>query len=82
MSKKRNENERKEENTVRKVFLNMTMTFDGFFCGPNGELDWMSQAPDQELNDDIVTFFQGVDQGFIGYPVNAILIESHSLPEK
>ncbi len=52
---------------MRKVFLNMTMTFDGFFCGPNGELDWMSQVPDQELNDDIVAFFQGVDQGFIGY---------------
>ncbi len=53
---------------MRTVFLNMTMTLDGFFCGPNGELDWMSQTPDQELNDDIVAFFQGVDQGFIGYP--------------
>ena len=53
---------------MRKVFLTMTMTFDGFFCGPNGELDWMSQTPDQELNDDLVGFFQGVDQGFIGYP--------------
>src|SRR5260221_6747052 len=71
MSKKRNENERTEENTVRKVFLNMTMTFDGFCCGPNGELDWMSQVPDQELNDDIVAFFQGVDQGFIGYATAA-----------
>jgi len=36
---------------MRRVFLNMTMTLDGFFCGPNGELDWMSQTPDQELND-------------------------------
>jgi dihydrofolate reductase len=53
---------------MRKVFLNMTMTLDGFFCGPNGGLDWMSQTPDQELNDDIVAFFQGVAQGFIGYP--------------
>jgi len=59
---------------VRKVFLNMTMTFDGFFCGPNGELDWMSQVPDQELNDDIVAFFQGVDQGFIGYPTASGMI--------
>ena len=33
---------------MRKVFLNMTMTLDGFFCGPNGELDWMSPTPDQE----------------------------------
>lgn len=53
---------------MRKVFLSMTMSLDGFFCGPNGELDWMSQESDQELNDDIVAFFQGADQGFIGYP--------------
>jgi dihydrofolate reductase len=53
---------------MRNVVLNMTMTFDGFFAGPNGELDWMSQTPDQELIDDIVTFFQGIDRGFIGYP--------------
>lgn len=38
------ENERKEEDTIRKVFLSMTMTCDGFFCGPNGELDWMSRT--------------------------------------
>ena len=53
---------------MSKVVLNMTMTFDGFFAGPHGELDWMSQTPDQELNDDIVAFFQGFDRGFIGYP--------------
>ena len=59
---------------MRKVILNMTMTLDGFFSGPNGELDWMSQTPDQELNDDIVAFFQGVDQGFIGYPTASGMI--------
>jgi len=59
---------------MRKVVLSMTMTLDSFFCGPNGELDWMSQAPDQELNDDIVAFFQGVDQGFIGYPTASGMI--------
>ena len=59
---------------MRKVFLNMTMTFDGFFAGPHGELDWMSQTPDQELNDDIVAFFQRVDQGFIGYPTASGMI--------
>ena len=62
------------EGTTRKVVLNMTMTLDGFFCGPNGELDWMSQTPDQELNDDLVAFFQGVDQGFIGYPTASGMI--------
>src|SRR2546423_12384773 len=56
------------EETMKKVFLYMTMTFDGFFAGPHGELDWMSQTPDQELTDDMVAFFQGIDGGFIGYP--------------
>jgi dihydrofolate reductase len=55
------------EDTMRKVVLYMTMTCDGFFAGPHGELDWMSQTPDQELNDDIVAFFQSFDSGFIGY---------------
>ena len=59
---------------MRKVLLNMTTTLDGFFCGPNGELDWMSQTPDQELNDDIVAFFQEVDDGFIGYPTASGMI--------
>ena len=59
---------------MRKVFLTMTMTLDGFFCGPNGELDWMSQTPDQELNDDIVANLQGIDQGFIGYPTASGMI--------
>jgi dihydrofolate reductase len=65
---------RSVEDTMRKVFLYMTMTFDGFFSGPNGELDWMSQAPDQELNDETVAFFQGIDRGFIGYPTASGMI--------
>ena len=59
---------------MRKVILNMTMTIDGFFAGPHGELDWMSQTPDQELNDDIVAFFHGIDRGFIGYPTASGMI--------
>jgi len=59
---------------MRKVFLNMTMTFDGFFSGPNGELDWMVQTPDQELNDDMVALFQGFESGFIGYPTASGMI--------
>lgn len=59
---------------MSKVVLNMTMTFDGFFAGPQGELDWMSQAPDQELTDDLVAFFHGIDRGFIGYPTASGMI--------
>ncbi|HEY6542735.1 MAG TPA: dihydrofolate reductase family protein, partial [Ktedonobacteraceae bacterium] len=62
------------EETMRKVFLYMTMTCDGFFAGSHGELDWMSQTPDQELNDDIIAFFEGVDRGFIGYPTASGMI--------
>ena len=62
------------QDTMRKVFLYMTMTFDGFFAGPHDELDWMSQTPDQELNDDMVAFFQGIDRGFIGYPTASGMI--------
>jgi dihydrofolate reductase len=59
---------------MRKVILYMTMTCDGFFAGPHGELDWMSQTPDQELTDDIVTLFEGIDRGFIGYPTASGMI--------
>ena len=62
------------QDTIRKVFLYMTMTFDGFFAGQHDELDWMSQTPDQELNDDMVAFFQGIDSGFIGYPTASGMI--------
>lgn len=59
---------------MRKVVLSMNMSLDGFFAGPNGELDWMSQTPDQELNDDIVTLYQGFGSGFIGYPTASGMI--------
>ena len=59
---------------MRKVVLSMTMTLDGFFCGPNGELDWMSQVPDKELNNDTVAFFDGIEAGFIGYPTGVGMI--------
>ena len=59
---------------MKRVLLNMTMTFDGFFCGPNGELDWMSRVPDKQLNDDTVAFFDQVDSGFIGYPTGVGMI--------
>jgi dihydrofolate reductase len=59
---------------MSKVVLYMTMTFDGFFAGPQGELDWMVQIPDQELTEDTVAFFQGIDRGFIGYPTASGMI--------
>jgi dihydrofolate reductase len=51
-----------------KLFLTMTMSVDGCFSGPDGELDWMTQAPDPELGRDNLAFFGQLDRGFIGYP--------------
>ena len=59
---------------MRKAVLSMTMTLDGFFAGPHGELDWMSQTPDQELNDETVSLFQDFESGFIGYPTASGMI--------
>lgn len=53
---------------MAKLVLTMTMSLDGFFSGPGGELDWMTQAPDPEFSRDNVAFFDHVDRGFIGYP--------------
>jgi dihydrofolate reductase len=53
---------------MTKLVLTMTMSLDGFFSGPGGELDWMIQAPDPEFSRDIVSFFGRFDRGFIGYP--------------
>jgi dihydrofolate reductase len=50
------------------LVLTMTMSLDGFFSGPNGELDWMTQAPDPDFSRDNVAFFDRFDRGFIGYP--------------
>jgi dihydrofolate reductase len=53
---------------MAKLVLSMTMSLDGFFSGPAGELDWMAQAPDPEFSRDNVSFFDRFDRGFIGYP--------------
>jgi dihydrofolate reductase len=50
------------------LVLTMTMSLDGFFSGPNGELDWMTQTPDPEFSRDNMAFFDRFDRGFIGYP--------------
>jgi dihydrofolate reductase len=53
---------------MTKLVLTMTMSLDGFFSGPSGELDWMTQTPDPEFSRDNVSFFDRFDRGFIGYP--------------
>jgi dihydrofolate reductase len=52
---------------MRKLFLYMTTSLDGFVAGPNNELDWM-QMSDQENNADVVALLNSSDTGLIGYP--------------
>jgi dihydrofolate reductase len=59
---------------VRKVFIYLTTSLDGFIAGPNNELDWMLQTADPELTGDMVALFEGVDAGFLGYPTYAGMI--------
>jgi len=59
---------------MRKLFLYMTMTFDGFIAGPNNELDWMMQTADQEMNTDVVDLIAGADVGLMGYPTASGMI--------
>jgi hypothetical protein len=53
---------------MAKLVLTMTMSLDGFFAGPGGQMDWMIQAPDPEFSRDNVSVFDRFDRGFIGYP--------------
>ena len=59
---------------MRRVFIYLTMSLDGFIAGPNNELDWMLQTADPELTRDMVTLFEGVDAGFLGYPTYAGMV--------
>ncbi len=54
---------------MRKLYLYMTMSFDGFVAGPNNELDWMAESvPDPQLNLDIIGLMNSADTGLMGYP--------------
>jgi dihydrofolate reductase len=56
---------------MAKLVVTMTMSLDGFFSGPGGELDWMTQVPDPEFSRDNVASLDRFDRGFIGYPAAA-----------
>ena len=59
---------------MRKIFLYMTMTFDGFLSGPQDELDWFDPGQDDEINEDILRILDGADSLMIGYPTGPGMI--------
>ena len=59
---------------MRTLRLYMTMTCDGCFAGPGGELDWMTAAPDPEMNPDIIDLIGQADTAFMGYPTASGMI--------
>ena len=59
---------------MRKVYLFMAMSLDGFFSGTNGELDWLTTVPDKELNNDTIALLDRADAGFMGYPAASGMI--------
>jgi dihydrofolate reductase len=53
---------------MRRIFLYMTMTFDGFLSGPHNELDWFVPGQDDEMNRDILRILDSADSLMMGYP--------------
>lgn len=51
-----------------RVFLYMTMTFDGYLAGPNNELDWFKPGQDDDMNQDILRLLDDADSLMMGYP--------------
>lgn len=60
---------------MRKIFLYMAMTFDGFVAGSNNDLDWFTPSMnDAELSKDIVDIVENADTGIIGFPTGPGLV--------
>jgi dihydrofolate reductase len=53
---------------MRRIFLYMNMTFDGFLSGPHNELDWFKPGQDDEMNKDILRILDSADSLMMGYP--------------
>jgi dihydrofolate reductase len=53
---------------MRKIFLYMHMTVDGFLSGLHNELDWFKPGHDNEMNRDIRRILDDADSLMMGYP--------------
>jgi len=52
---------------MRKIILQMQMTFDGYVSGPNGELDWIDFDPDMGKNH--FALAEGASLSIVGHTV-------------
>jgi dihydrofolate reductase len=60
---------------MRKIFLYMQMTFDGFVAGANNDLDWFTPPiKDKEVNKDTVDIVESADTAIMGYPTGPGLV--------
>ena len=46
---------------MKKLKLQVQMSVDGFVCGPNGELDWMTWNWDDELKKFVTELSEPID---------------------
>ncbi len=53
---------------MRRIFLYMVMTLDGYLAGLNDELDWFHVPEERELLDDIINILLPADTWIMGYP--------------
>lgn len=51
---------------MKKLKLQVQMTVDGFVCGPNGELDWMTWDWDDKLKDHVNDLTASIDTILLG----------------
>ena len=60
---------------MRKIFLYMAITLDGFVAGARNDLDWFTPPMnDEELNKDIVDIVESADTAIIGFPTGPGLV--------
>jgi dihydrofolate reductase len=51
---------------MRELIVKMSMTLDGFVCGPNGELDWMFRTTDAQSTAWVVDAITGAGMHLMG----------------
>jgi dihydrofolate reductase len=51
---------------MRKIILNLAITFDGFIEGPNGELDWLVRDEETDFGDILAEILSDKDIIFYG----------------